>query len=52
MLKITRGVLDVHRSSWKSKFKTLWNEQEVRELSSQLHSQQGAISVVITLLQM
>jgi hypothetical protein len=52
MQSITKGVLDVSRGSWKMKFKTLWNENEVKELLEQLHMQQGAISVLVGLLQM
>jgi hypothetical protein len=52
MQSITRGVLDVSRGTWKMKFKTLWNENEVKELLEQLHMQQGAINVLVGLLQM
>jgi hypothetical protein len=30
MQSITRGVLDVSRGTWKMKFKTLWNGNEVK----------------------
>ncbi|KAF2134413.1 hypothetical protein P153DRAFT_380226 [Dothidotthia symphoricarpi CBS 119687] len=49
--KITMGILDGSKSTWKMKFKTLWNEDEVKELSQQLHTQQGAISTLVGLLQ-
>jgi hypothetical protein len=52
MQSITRGVLDVSRGTWKMKFKTLWNENEVKELFEQLHMQQGEINVLVGLLQM
>jgi hypothetical protein len=52
MQKITKRILDVSRGPWKMKFKTLWNENEVKELLEQLHMQQGAISVLVGLLQM
>ncbi|CAO2654478.1 Nn.00g112110.m01.CDS01 [Neocucurbitaria sp. VM-36] len=52
MQKITRGVLDGTKASWKIKFRTLWNEEEVKELLQQLHTQQGAISVLVGLMQM
>jgi hypothetical protein len=51
MQKITKGLLDVSRATWKTKFKTLWNEHEVKELSGQLQTQQGAISMLVGLLQ-
>ncbi|KAF2877944.1 hypothetical protein BDV95DRAFT_7215 [Massariosphaeria phaeospora] len=38
--------------TWKAKFKTIWNEAEIKELLQQLDSQQGAIDVLISLLQM
>ncbi|KAF7670651.1 hypothetical protein GT037_011230 [Alternaria burnsii] len=52
MLKITKGVLDTSRLNWKAKFKTLWNDDEVKELQRQLHEQHTAISALIGLLQM
>lgn len=52
MLKITKGVLVDSGLSWKVKFKTLWNEAEVKELLEQLHQQHGAISTLVGLLQM
>ncbi|KAF2028717.1 hypothetical protein EK21DRAFT_69078, partial [Setomelanomma holmii] len=52
MLKITKGILDVSKATWKAKFQTLWNEHEVKELSEQLTTQQGGISVLVGLLQM
>jgi hypothetical protein len=52
MQGITKGVLSTSQGSWKLRFKTLWNEHEVRELSGQLHTQQSAIGVVVGLLQM
>ncbi|KAH7081888.1 hypothetical protein BKA63DRAFT_504839 [Paraphoma chrysanthemicola] len=51
MQGITRGLLDVTSVTWKTKFKTLWNEHEVKELSGQLQTQQVAISMVVGLLQ-
>ncbi|CAN9459971.1 unnamed protein product [Alternaria alternata] len=52
MLKITKGVLENSRLDWKAKFKTLWNEDEVKELQRQLHQQHAAISTLVGLLQM
>ncbi|CAN9469008.1 unnamed protein product [Alternaria alternata] len=52
MLKITKGVLDTSRLNWKAKFKTLWNDDEVKELQRQLHQQHTAIGALIGLLQM
>jgi hypothetical protein len=52
MLKITKGVLDTSRLDWKAKFKTLWNDDEVKELQEQLHQQHAAISTLVGLLQM
>ena len=52
MRKITKGVLADSELSWKAKFKTLWNEAEVKELLEQLHQQHGAISTLVGLLQM
>ena len=49
---ITKGVLDGSNATWKTKFKTLWNEDDIKELLEQLHTQQGAISVLVDLLQM
>lgn len=52
MLKITKGVLDTSKLDWKAKFKTLWNDNEVKELQRQLHQQHTAIGALIGLLQM
>ncbi|CAN9433200.1 unnamed protein product [Alternaria alternata] len=52
MLKITKGVLDTTKLNWKAKFKTLWNDDEVKELQRQLHQQHTAIGALIGLLQM
>jgi hypothetical protein len=52
MLKITKGVLGDSGLSWKAKFKTVWNEDEVKELLEQLHQQHGAINTLVGLLQM
>ncbi|KAH3963561.1 hypothetical protein HBH70_216430 [Parastagonospora nodorum] len=52
MLKIKNGALQSSRMTWKVKFKTLWNENEVKELLGHLHTQQGGISVLVNLLQM
>jgi hypothetical protein len=51
MQKITKGVLNVSKVTWKMKLKTLWNENDVKELLEQFHMQQGAISVLVGLLQ-
>lgn len=37
---------------WMRKFKTLWNDDEVKELQEQLHQQHAAISTLVGLLQM
>lgn len=50
--KITKGLLENSKATWKMKFKTLWNEDEVKELSQQLQTQQGAITTLVGLLQM
>jgi len=49
---ITKGVLDGSKATWRTKFKTLWNEDDIKELLEQLQTQQGAISVLLNLLQM
>jgi hypothetical protein len=50
--KITSGVLNGEKSTWANKFKMLWNEPKVIELSGHLQTQQIAISLVVGLLQM
>jgi hypothetical protein len=52
MSKIKKGVLENSGLSWKAKFKTLWNESEVKELLEQLHQQHAAIGPLVGLLQM
>lgn len=52
MQKITKGVLDGDTTKWKTRFRTLWNEHEAQELSKQLDTQQGALNVLVGLLQM
>ncbi|KAH5139533.1 hypothetical protein HBI56_226700 [Parastagonospora nodorum] len=52
MLKIKKGALQSSKMTWKAKFKTLWNENEVKELLGHLHTQQGGVSVLVNLLQM
>ena len=52
ILKIKKGALETSEMTWKAKFKTLWNETEVKELLGHLHTQQGGISVMVSLLQM
>ncbi|KAH7080727.1 hypothetical protein FB567DRAFT_595068 [Paraphoma chrysanthemicola] len=51
MQNITKGLLEISKATWKTKFKTLWNEHEVKELSGQLQTQQVAISMLVGLLQ-
>lgn len=50
--KIKKGTLEGTKATWKMKFKTIWNESEVKELLQQLNTQQDAISVLVNLLQM
>lgn len=50
--KIKKGTLEGTKATWKMKFKTIWNENEVKEISQQLDTQQDAISMLVSLLQM
>lgn len=50
--KIKKGTLEGTKATWKMKFKTIWNENEVKEISQQLNTQQDAISMLVSLLQM
>jgi hypothetical protein len=53
MKKITKGVLGgCQTASWKTKSKTLWNEDDMKGLLEQLHKQQGALGALVGLLQM
>ncbi|KAF2819578.1 hypothetical protein CC86DRAFT_335248 [Ophiobolus disseminans] len=52
MQKITKGVLDGNTTEWKTRFRTLWKEHEAQDLSKQLDTQQGALIVLVGLLQM
>lgn len=52
MQKITKGLLDVQKESWKTKFWSFWNENDIKELSGQLQKQHVAVGVVVGLLQM
>ncbi|KAF2105454.1 hypothetical protein BDV96DRAFT_655600 [Lophiotrema nucula] len=49
--KIKRGILGAERNTWKSQFRTVWNENEIRELRTQIHNQQTAITLLLSLLQ-
>jgi hypothetical protein len=52
MQKIKKGVHEGSNATWKMKFKTVWNESDVKELLGQLQTQQTGISVLVNLLQM
>ena len=52
MHKITKEILNGNKMTWMKRFKTVWNENTVKELLQQLHGQQKGITVLITLLQM
>lgn len=52
MQKITQGVQIIDGSSWKLEFKTLWNDDEIKDIADQLQKQQTALNVVSELLQM
>lgn len=52
MDKITRGVLNTQEGTWMMKFKSLWNEQEIKEMLSKLHFQESGISLLLNILQM
>jgi hypothetical protein len=52
MFKIKKGALECSRMTWKEKFKTLWDEDEIKELIQQLDTQQSGTSVLVNLLQM
>jgi hypothetical protein len=51
MLNIRKGALESTKATWKIKFKAVWNENDVKELMEQLHTQQTAISMLVNLLQ-
>jgi hypothetical protein len=51
MLKIKKGALEGNKTTWKTKFKMVWNEGDVKELLAQLQTQQTAISMLVGLLQ-
>jgi hypothetical protein len=48
---IKKGTLDGNKATWKMRFKTIWNENEVQELSKQLTAQQDAVNLLVSLLQ-
>ncbi|KAI8939206.1 hypothetical protein NX059_005036 [Plenodomus lindquistii] len=50
--KIKGPVLGGSASTWKAKFRTLWNETEIKELLRQLDTQQTGITMLISLLGM
>ena len=52
MQKIAKGLLDDGTTKRKARFLVLWNEDEVQELSKQLDRQQGALGVLVGLLNM
>jgi hypothetical protein len=52
MQKITKGLMDGDKRRWKKNVLTLWNEDEVQELSKQLDRQQGALGVLVGQLNM
>jgi hypothetical protein len=48
---IRKGTLEGTKATWKMKFKTIWNENEVKELLGQLTTQQDAVNLLVNLLQ-
>jgi hypothetical protein len=52
MTGVTADILAVDRVRWKTRFKVIWNESEIRELLTQLGDQQQAVTLLIGLLQM
>lgn len=50
--KIKKSALEGTEATWKARFKTIWNENEIKELQQQLGTQQDAINVLVNLLQM
>lgn len=50
MQKITQGVHIIDGSQWKLDFKTHWNEDEIKDISEQLHKQETSLYVVNELL--
>jgi hypothetical protein len=50
--KIKKDTLEGTKATWKMKFKTIWNENEVKELLKQLTTQQDAVNLLVNLLQM
>ena len=52
MHRITKEILNGNRMAWIERFKTVWNENTVKELLQQLHGQQKGITVLVSLLQM
>jgi hypothetical protein len=51
MLKIKKGALEGSKTTWRTKFRMVWNEDDVKELLEQLVTQQAAISMLVGLLQ-
>jgi hypothetical protein len=52
ILKIKKGTLEGTEPDWQVKFNTVWHENEVKELLSQLSTAQGGMSMLMNLLQM
>jgi hypothetical protein len=50
--KIKKGALKGTKATWKTDFRTIWNENKTKELQQQLGTQQNAINVLVNLLQM
>jgi hypothetical protein len=48
---IRKGTMEGTKATWKMKFKTIWNETEVKELLRQLTTQQDAVNLLVNLLQ-
>ena len=52
MRKLLQDVPDIDGSIWKLEFKTLWSEDEIKEIIEQLQEQCRALRVVMEMLQM
>ncbi|KAF2651052.1 hypothetical protein K491DRAFT_104963 [Lophiostoma macrostomum CBS 122681] len=52
MTTVTMDILSVDRIRWKTRFKIVWNESEIKDLLVQLGNQQNAANLLINLLQM
>lgn len=52
MRKLLQDVPDIDGSIWKLEFKTLWSDDEIKEIIDQLQEQRRALDLVMVMLQM